>query len=287
MSKETDEKEQSNGTNRRSFVKMAGMAGLGVAGAAFLLNSPASSAHRLGRTDKNTSPIVDTDVLQFALNLEYLEAEFYSVATTGETIEQRGTVITGQGQSGPTTGGSKVSLTGMTLKIAKELAADENQHVVDLRNIIQSQGVEPIAKPAINLDALSTGFANQSQFLFLARIFEDIGVTAYAAAAPLLTSATNLQYAAQILAVEALHSGNIRLQIAQNGIATAPPLDGVDVLPPPSGIRYFSTSVDALISLRSYGQVLYLAFGSMANVMAGGFFPSGVNGILNTSSGPA
>jgi hypothetical protein len=33
--------------------------------------------------------------------------------------------------------------------------------------------------------------------------------------------------------------------------------------------------------------VLYLAFGSMANVMAGGFFPSGVNGILNTSSGPA
>jgi hypothetical protein len=136
---------------------------------------------------------------------------------------------------GPTTGGSQVELTGTTLQVATELASDERKHVVDLRNLIASQGVEQIAKPAINLDALMTGFGSQNEFLFLSRIFEDIGVTAYAGAAPLLTNATNIGYAARILAVEALHAGNIRLEIAQAGIVTTPPLDSVDILPPPSG----------------------------------------------------
>jgi hypothetical protein len=46
-----DEKGQATGTNRRSFVKLAGLAGLGVAGAAVMLKSPASSARSISGLD--------------------------------------------------------------------------------------------------------------------------------------------------------------------------------------------------------------------------------------------
>jgi hypothetical protein len=164
-----------------------------------------------------------------------------------------------------------------------ELANDEQQHVALIQGALSSLGQQAIAKPAINLAALGIGFASQSQFLTLARVFEDIGVTAYAGAAPLIQSSVVLGYAARILAVEALHSGNIRLQVAQNNIATTA-LDGADHLPPPSGALYFTTDSMALVETRTPGQVLYLAFGGAANATSGGFFPNGVNGSLNTSS---
>jgi hypothetical protein len=62
------------------------------------------------------------DILNFALNLEYLEAEFYTVATTGKTIEQSGIAVSGTGNPGPTTGGNTVNLTNSSNKT--ELTGD-------------------------------------------------------------------------------------------------------------------------------------------------------------------
>jgi hypothetical protein len=259
-------------SNRRSFVKK-----LGIASAALGAAASTGVAQTIG----------DSDILNFALNLEYLEAEFYTVATTGMSISQAGLTVTGSGASGSTTGGSQVNFTDKNaLAVAQELAFDEQTHVKLIQTTLSGLGAPVIAKPAINLNALGFGFSNQSDFLKLARIFEDIGVTAYGGAAPLIQSKTILGYAARILATEALHAGNIRYQIALDGIATAP-LDGADHAPPPSGSQYFTTDSNALTEVRTPGQVLFLAFGGAANATSGGFFPAGVNGMLNTSAGAA
>jgi hypothetical protein len=219
------------------------------------MDSAADSWRRPKAGGQSPAPaIADSDILNFALNLEYLEAEFYTVATTGKTISQSGIAVTGSGASGATTGGNMVTFSNPIVQaVAMELAMDEQIHVALLQGAIAGLGAKAIAKPAINLGALGIGFGSQSDFLTLGRAFEDIGVTAYGGAAPLIQNKAILGYAARILAVEAEHAGNIRLLIAQNSIPTTA-LDALDHLTPPSGSQFFSTNSMALTETRTPGQ---------------------------------
>ena len=270
--------------NRRSMLRK-----LGLASAA--LSAAAVSETTLNAQAGSPGPV---DVVQFALNLEYLEAEFYSVATTGQTLEQRGVDLSGTGTFGPTTTqfgavnfANNLVLTATT---AQNIAQDEFNHVQLVRNALLQNGVTPIAKPAINLDALmaqGVGLMNEQGFLLFDRISADIGTTAYAGGAPILNGSAFLPTASRILAVEAQHSANARLSLARLGIVSQP-LDGADVVPPPTGSNLFSTSsVNGLVATRTPGEVLYLVYGNQANVTGGGYFPNGVNGTVVTSSGPA
>jgi hypothetical protein len=250
----------------------------------------AAGAALLGLPDTlNAQTLTDADIVNFALNLEYLEAEFYTVATTGKTIEQLGIGVDGMGAAGPTTGGAAVSSFDNTLfssEVALQIAADERAHVTYLRNALKTMGHQPVAKPAINLGALGIGFGNATEFLTLARAFEDVGVTAYGGAAPLIQDTGVLDVAARIFAAENEHAASIRLQIAALKIATAA-LDGADILPPPAGTRFFSLDRTGLVQVRTPGQVLHIVYGNQAGVSAGGFFPNGVNGTISMSSASA
>ncbi len=263
-------------SNRRNFVRNLGIASAAVGAAAVLEPSKAEAQ----------AAYTDVDILNFALNLEYLEAEFYTYATTGQGIEILGyTVQGGSGTAGSTTGGSRVTFTdGLTRNVALELAEDEQDHVAFLQNTITQLGGQYISRPALNLNALGFGFGSQVEFLRLARIFEDIGTTAYGYAANLLTNSTVVNAAARILATEAEHVGAIRQLIAAQSIQTLPALDAADVLPPSSGVKFFSTNGFSLTLTRSPNQVLYLAYGGTATTpppvaSSGGFFPAGVNGL--------
>jgi len=253
---------------RRSFIKNIGLAGVGVAVGAMVEGCSSS-----GTSNAQGATVPQTDVLNFALNLEYLEAEFYSIAVSGARLSS---TVTGGG-GGTISGGSKVTFTDSRVAdIAAEISADEMLHVQYLRTAL---GGSAVVEPAINLAALGIGFATQAQFLTLARAFEDTGVSAYAGAATLLTG-NNLQAAAQILAVEAYHAGNIRLYIVQDGI-TVPATDSQDV--PPTEQHFFQTDVNALAIKRTTSQVLAIVYASAtAGTKMGGFFPSGVNGNINT-----
>jgi hypothetical protein len=184
-----------------------------------------------------TASYSDADILNFALNLEYLEANFYYQAAFGTTIDKANTAsmaagaplinLTGTvGTAGTVSGGSKVPFT--TIPVASyaiETAVEEGKHV---QLLLSALGSAAVAQPAINIgtsfQTLATAakipsgasfspYASDATFLVGAYVFEDVGVTAYHGAASLLTVSANLVTAAGILAVEAYHAGLIRTTI--------------------------------------------------------------------------
>jgi hypothetical protein len=87
-----------------------------------------------------------------------------------------------------------------------------------------------VLKPTINLDALGYGFADFADLLKIGRQFEDVGVSAYLGAAPLIQNPAYLAAAAAILATEAQHSGALRTQCVNKGVIS-PAVDSLDVPP--------------------------------------------------------
>ena len=180
-----------------------------------------------------TTTLTDNDILNFALNLEYLEGEFYTLATAGQTLTQAG-IGTGAGTTaaGTATITTKNANSYTSCKVpwtlpnveayALETAAEERLHVTFLRSALGSSAV---TEPNIDLMGSFTGlggligvptfdpFHDDYQFLLGAYIFEDVGVSAYHGAAGLISSSVLLGAAAKIHAVEAYHAGLIRTSI--------------------------------------------------------------------------
>ena len=284
--------------DRRGFVKSVGLATAGIAGAAVLggklgVLDSIPGINRTGLTARAVAAgaITDVDILNFALNLEYLEAEFYTVVTTGKTLAESGFKLSGKGNEGPTTGGDKVDLihssdrieiTRQLKAVMEEITNDEQQHVLLLRGAL---GADAVAKPRINLDALNTGFQGFLHCIALARAFEDVGVSAYGGAAPLISSKDYLGTAARILSTEAYHAGNLRLMAAANYDTYLFKVDSQDILPPPEGKQFFTVNQQALSIIRTPGEVLAIVYGnSTPGASGGGFFPDGVNGTITTVS---
>jgi hypothetical protein len=210
-------------TDRRLILKssLATIAALGTGAFSTLANAQAFA---------DSSSDMDSEILNFALNLEYLEAEFYQRAAYGKGLAQKDT--TGRQHKGAVTGGSLVPWkSGAMHNYAKGIADDELHHVEFLRSAL---GGKKVAETDIDLStsfntlAKAAGlgdtfdpFASEENFLLGAFIFEDVGVTAYHGAAKLITSKTYLDAAAGILAVEAYHAGIIRLLCYQSGLAAS------------------------------------------------------------------
>lgn len=153
----------------------------------------------------------DASILNFALNLEYLEAEFYARGATGQGLPDD--MVGGVGTPGQVSGGHQVDFQSPLIKnIAREIAMDERAHVAFLRDAL---GDAAVARPRISLDhsftaaataagLISDGevfdpYANERNFLFAAFLFEDVGVTAFKGAAPFISNKTYLDAAAGCL----------------------------------------------------------------------------------------
>ncbi len=315
---------------RRAFLRSGSVAALAAGGATLLggcfgdgdnNNSPPPTAPPTSPPPPPPPPsgsITDQDILNFALNLEYLEAQFYSFAASGTGLPEN--LLGGTGTRGQVAGGRKVNFTDpVVAAYAREIANDERQHVAFLRQAI---GATAVAQPAIDVGVSATSafsaaaraagligpgetfdpYASDENFLLGAYIFEDVGVTAYKGASPLITNKTFLEAAAGILAAEAYHAGLVRTVLYGKGIqtpalivATEKISDARDSLDDPSdkdqGVQQRGQASNIVLAdanglaySRSAGDVLNIVYLTAAAAQQGGFFPAGVNGTIRMST---
>jgi hypothetical protein len=279
----------------------------------FGASAAALAAISAGGLAASTTPALaagDADIFNFALNLEYLEAEFYLRAATGQGLAAAN--VTGTGTQGTVTGGALVPFASPAIQqYAQRIAVDEQAHVLFIRDVLGSAAV---AEPTINLStsftnlAIAAGlivsgqtfnpFADQVSFLLGASIFEDVGVTAYAGAASSIANPNYLTAAAGILATEAYHSGSIRTLLADIGAGVAfdaiSNLRGVlsaavggagtqaeqGILITGNNYNFVANDINGLAFRRTAAQVLNIVYGGGAasNYL---FFPNKLNGNIS------
>lgn len=290
---------------------------LGMMGAGAVITACGGAA--VGQPNPNPNPEpepanLDPAILNFALNLEYLEAAFY-LAAVGRIDEIN--TVGGDAQiifpEGGFDGTTSIEFTTPEIaSYATEIANDELAHVNFLRTALGASAADrpvldlgpafaaaaaaafPDVDPA--LTAQFNPFANELFFLHGAFIFEDVGVTAYSGAAPAITDkATVLAKAAGILAVESYHAGEIRTLLY--GLRDEPTPFGAPVSAVVAGIsalrgavgggkdegivnedgsaNIIPTDDDGIAFARTPREVANIVF-LAADATTGGFFPEGL-----------
>ncbi len=143
------------------------------------------------------------DVLNYALTLEYLEAEFYATSLTSPSL-----------------------LTGDIAMSIQTISKHETAHVNFLKEAITAAGGTPVDKPTFDFSGgkgtgdgpFKDAFSNLALFLAVAQTFEDTGVRAYKGrAAEIVGGEGVLTAALQIHSVEARHAAHIRYLRQQLG----------------------------------------------------------------------
>ena len=165
--------------SRRDFFKALAAAGVGATAGSVLLSRKASAQS------------TDVDIANFALTLEYLEAEFYSLALDAGV------------------------LSGDALAVVENLFDHESQHVDAIIGLLEGAGATPVAKPEFVFP--EDAFTSQAGILELAATFEPVGVGAYLGAAPMIDSPDILAAAGSIAGVEGEHV------VAVNNLVTGLP----------------------------------------------------------------
>lgn len=138
-----------------------------------------------------------TDVLNFALTLEFLESAYYNQGVASGVIPSA------------------------DLAIFQQIKKHENAHVSFLQSTITALGGTPVASPSFDFTAggLFNPFYEYGDFLALSQAFEDTGVRAYKGQAGNLISNNDVLTAAlQIHSVEARHASEVRRLRNKNGM---------------------------------------------------------------------
>jgi hypothetical protein len=167
--------------DRRNFLRWAGMVGVG---AAFVVGAGATPAFASTPAraipGQAASDAGDLGILNYALTLEYLEAEFYKQGLAANLVS------------------------GREMELISPIEAHEQAHVDAITATVKKLGGTPVAMPSIKFP--DGTFGSRDSFLKTASTFEELGVSAYHGQVPLIMSADVLGAAASIAGVESRHA---------------------------------------------------------------------------------
>jgi len=183
-----------NTKDRRQFLKYAGMVGVGgtlaLTGVACTNDKAKNPVSPDRKSDEPSVPQGDIDILNYALTLEFLEADFYKQGVDSGILK------------------------GRELDLIKPIADHEAAHVATLSSTITDLGGEPVAKP--NFKYPDPTFKNKDDFLKTASTFEELGVKAYHGQVTLIKTPAILGAAASIAGVESRHAAVLAKLLGSN-----------------------------------------------------------------------
>lgn len=198
--------------SRKRFFRMAGA---GAAGAFALLlgacgdeeSGNGSAAQTQTTTGEEPTPTAtaddnagDIEIVNYALTLEYLEADFYQQVIDSGLVEDK-----------------------MLVELAKTIGEHESAHVDALKQTVQKLGGNPANKPNTTFEeVLNQGL---DKVLETAATVENLGAAAYLGQAPKIKSQEILAAALSIHTVEARHAAALNSLVGR-GFAEKEPLEG-------------------------------------------------------------
>jgi len=195
---------EAEGDTRLDFFKKAGIAGGAAMGSGAVLSAlvPGVAMAANGAPPAAIFGKGDVGILQFALQLEYLESAFYNEATKNQAK-------------------SRFLKTKQLQVFLKTVTKDEAFHVKFLKTGLGSAALPP---PKFDFGGDTS---NAKQFIIKSKTFENEGVHAYLGQAGNLQSPKFLGAAASILTIEARHAAVIGFIAAttETGITPDGPLD--------------------------------------------------------------
>lgn len=191
--------------SRRSFLRLMGTGG--AAGGAALLAAcggapQAEKSRAVLRKEIETSPFGpgDIGIANFALLLEFFEAEFYDRANASGELKNRRVEV-----------------------LFKKIGQNENEHVDALQSLVVQLGATAVKRPEVDIDRVLEG--GERSILKAAAEIENLGASAYLGQADKVQNKNVLDAALRIHTVEARHAAVLN-ELAGNGFRGTNPLKG-------------------------------------------------------------
>ncbi|KAJ8766432.1 hypothetical protein K2173_022491 [Erythroxylum novogranatense] len=287
-------------------------------------SSSATDNGKNTNTNRNTKvPSSDLDLLEFPLNLEYFEAEFFLHGSLGYGLDVAAPNLTGGGPS--PVGAKQASLDPLVKDVIEQFAWQEVGHLRAIKNTVKG-----FPRPLLNLSSESFAtamnmafgkrlsppfdpYASGLHYLIASYLIPYVGLTGYVGANPKLNGAVSKRLVAGLLAVESGQDAVIRTLLYQRakkkvypyGITVAEFTNRVSDMR--NNLGHEGLTDEGLIVSRERGaerktagnvlagdqdsvgyartaeQILRIVYGSGDEHVPGGFYPKGANGRIAAS----
>ncbi len=292
---------------------LAGCSGQPIASATASAQATATSTSTAVVSSGAAVSAGDAPIVNFALNLQYLAAQFYAHASTNAGLSA--SVLTGVGGQGASTanGLQLLNAAPAVARYASEVATDKASRLTEVRTALSSAAV---GQPALDLSAsvgaataggaqttvaamvgaAASAFSSDQAFLSAALLFEDVSAATFRNALAQVTSPSAQTLLTDLLADSTYHAGLLRSALVAEGASDASlktlstlrqSLDGVG--PPETddvtdGQDIVTSNGYAVAFTRSPAQALNVLYLNPAAATAGGFFPQSLNGAIRLAA---